>query len=665
MGIKGMSDEYRVYCFDYYDTLAKRKVEPEYVKKIWCKELKDFFPIAQSVEELYSARNGLEAAICAENEKNGYDLEFRYDDMASRLYSLLGLERDVTSEHFCRQAMEIELEIESRVQTLCEDTVSEIKRLKESGKKVICISDFYMPRQFLTDLLDYHGIGKYIDEVFVSSDRLVTKRSGRLYDFVMNQLGTAAGEMCMVGDNHGSDYEIPLQKGMGACYLDRKPYQDNYKAFRLEHDTPSYLKEHLEKLYRESDRSRYEDLAYALYCFIDKLYGRLRRGQIRDVFFLSREGEFLKKIFDRYQEPRTQKGVVPVRSHYLMVSRKATFIASLKPLEQEEFEMIFRQYVNISLFDFLSSLGFDEKTQEEIGRQLNTDIHEKQTDLPRTELYGTLRKNPLFVQKYEELRTEQRQNFEEYLKSFGVDFEKDGMCLVDVGWKGTIQDNILMFFGEKVKILGLYLGLVAPGKVHPNNLKEGLLFTNIPFPQKNFYIYDENKSVFEVMLGASHGSADHYVKTERGISVATSEKKEEKELFENVISPMQKAIFDRIEKIDDVLVNHCFDKEELERFTAKVHATLVFLPQKAQIELFYKIYHYENFGVFEFTKFKTRSRIGIGERVRSIKRMLAQRRIFFQSSFWGVIALKDAGLGILVRPYGHYMYNKCYRKENE
>ena len=664
MAMKGLPDKCEIYCFDYYDTIATRTVEPEYVKKIWCKEIKDFFPISQGVGELYTVRNKLEASLCAENEKKGYDLEFRFKDLAADMYSLLGLEDSVRPEDFCRKAEELELAIESRVQSLCEDTFSEIKRLKALGKKIICISDFYTSVQFIYGLLEYHGIREWFDGVYVSSEMLITKRSGRLYDYVLGQLGTEADKICMIGDNHWSDYEMPIQKGMEAYCLDRRAYQDGYKAFLAEHDAPLYLEEQLERLYKTCNRGQYEDLAYSLYCFIDKLYARLRTGQIEDVFFLSREGEFLKKLFDRYQEPRTKNGISPIRSHYLMVSRKATFIASLKPLEEEEFEMIFRQYVNISLYDFLSSLGFDEETQREIGKQLNVDIHVKQSDLPRTELYGELRRNPCFVQSYEKLRTEQKQNFDEYLKSFGVDFEKDGMCLVDVGWKGTIQDNILMFFGEKVKISGLYLGLVAPGKIHQNNLKEGLLFTNIPYPKKNFYVYDENKSVFEVMLGASHGSADHYVRTEQGIKVSTSEKKEEKELFQNIISPMQQLIFSCVEKIDGVLLNHSFDKDRLERFAAKIHARLVFLPKKKQIELFYQIYHYENFGVFEFTKFKTADHVSVPDRIRSLKRMLSQRRVFFQSSFWGIIALKDAGLGILIRPYGCYMYNKCYRKEN-
>lgn len=659
-----LADNCDAYCFDYYDTIVYRTVEPEYVKKLWSRDVAAFFPVTMNVGDIYALRNSLEAELCADNEKKGFDAEFRYAELLGAIYDKLFTNQSVEREYFLEVAEEIELSIESRVQKLCLDTLEEIRRLKKAGKQIICVSDFYTSADFLDKLLSYHGIRQLFDEIFVSSEVLLTKRSGRLYDKVLQKLNLEAGKVMMIGDNQWSDYEAALKKGIQAYLLNRSEKKAEYQNFLSCHSSSRYLERELGAIYRSCNRDKYEDLAFSLYYFIDKLYGRLRKDNRKDVFFLSREGEFLKKIFDFYQNRRAVNGIPPIRTHYLMVSRKATFIASLKPLEEENFEMIFRQYVNISLYDFLSSLGFEEDIQKQLGERLHVDIHEKQTDFPRTELYGAMVRDAFFREKYESLRQEQKQNFCTYLKSFGVDFDKDGMCLVDVGWKGTIQDNMLMFFGEKVDILGLYLGLVAPGKQHPLNRKEGLLFTNIPYPQKNFYVYDENKSVFEVMLGASHGSADHYVATGNGIKVATAEKAEERELYQNLISPMQKNIFDCIEKIDDVLLNHSFDKAELEKIVTGIHAKLVFLPRKDQIELFYHIYHYENFGVFEFTKFKTRDCICFSDRIRSFKRIFTERRRFFQSSFWGVVALKDAGLGILIRPYGWYMYNKCYRKEN-
>ena len=53
-----------------------------------------------------------------------------------------------------------------------------------------------------------------------------------------------------------------------------------------------------------------------------------------------------------------------------------------KRTKLEKFEIIFRQYINISLYDFLSSLGFEESVQKEIGNQLSCDLKEKKEDFP-------------------------------------------------------------------------------------------------------------------------------------------------------------------------------------------------------------------------------------------------------------------------------------------
>ena len=410
-----LSNEYKIYFFDYYDTIVCRSVEPEYVKRIWCKELKDAFVISQDVESIYNSRNEKEAFLCSENQKSGFDLEFQYEKLLEKMYEVLDLDESITLADFKVVAAEIELNIEKRVQKVYKNITEEIKRLKREGKKIYCISDFYTSSSFLSELLKFHGIDVLFDGIFVSSDNLITKRSGRLYDYVLNELSVEPQDILMVGDNQYSDYSVPISKGMNAIHLNREEQKNRYQKFLSAHTTEDYLANMLNDIYKKCDRDKYEELSFSLYYFIDKLYTKLKTNRIKDVFFLSREGEFLKKIFDFYQSNRCADSNDVIHSHYLMVSRKATFIASLKPLCEENFEMIFRQYVNISLYDFFSSLGFSMDIQEELGKRLGEDIYRKQVDLPRTELYKNMMSDECFLREYEKLRVEQRQNFEEYL----------------------------------------------------------------------------------------------------------------------------------------------------------------------------------------------------------------------------------------------------------
>ncbi len=664
--VGSLDRKYKIYCFDIFDTLIKRKIDPEAGKKIWASELAAVLNTSQSAADVYGIRFEIEAELCKKNSEAGYDLEFRYDDMLGLLYERVSINSgEMSLESFKKLARRMELQVECRVGEACTDTAALLKELKESGKRVICISDFYQPADFLKDLLGHFGMAQYIDKIYASCDYLVTKRSGRLYEKVLGEEKCSPEDMLMTGDNKNSDSAMAENAGIASNWLDRSEFYNVYADYKKK-DNESNVVSLIGNIYNACNRDKYEDLAFSLYGFTKRLYDHLTFHNIRNVFFLSREGEFMKKLFDLYQEEQAPNKVSQIKSHYLMVSRKATLMPSLKPLDEEDFFTIFRQYINISLYDFMSSLGLDENVQESIAKRLEVNLYDRVIDLPRNELFKKLLDDELFQSTYEEHRMKQRDNFGRYLDSFGVDFDKESLTLVDVGWKGTIQDNIFNFFDKKREINGIYLGLVANSLEDPLNKKTGLLFDCITDNEitKFFNVYNENRSVFEVMLGASHGSANAYVENEEGrITVETSEKKEERELFRTTIKPMQDGIFETFAKIGKVVGAYAIDSKKLIETITDIHAKMVFMPTDRQIDLFHNIYHYENFGVFEFTSFKTAGKVGIAKKIKNCQHFLLHKKDFFKSSFWPAITIKDAGLSMLIKPYGRLKYRKHYLNE--
>ena len=275
---------YDSYFFDFFDTIVSRKVYPEYVKKIWSKEVKLLLGCHSSEKEIYGMRKDLEAFLCRENENTGEDLEFRYADLLAELYKKL--EPDVSETEFQRICTETEYDIECRVQNVCEDTLRLVRKLRERGKKLYCISDFYMTGEIIEKLLTFHGLGDCFDGVYVSSDVLRTKRSGRLYDYVLSDLRTDPGRCCMIGDNEWADVQSAKQHGLHAFLVER----EEQKAFYLmdEREKEGYrVDRRIGQLYRSCERNNYEDMTFALYSYIEKLYFELRRRNARNVFFLS------------------------------------------------------------------------------------------------------------------------------------------------------------------------------------------------------------------------------------------------------------------------------------------------------------------------------------------------------------------------------------------
>ena len=139
-----------VVCFDFFDTLVTRSIMPEYTKKIAANQLSQLLLEEMSGEELYGLRHGMEAAMCAENEADGFDLEFNLKSLAGKLYlelqsrKLTALDR-FSEDEFVASLLNIEFTVELQVQVPCTDMLPLLNELKEKQIQTILISDFYLP----------------------------------------------------------------------------------------------------------------------------------------------------------------------------------------------------------------------------------------------------------------------------------------------------------------------------------------------------------------------------------------------------------------------------------------------------------------------------------------------------------------------------------------
>ncbi len=85
------------------------------------------------------------------------------------------------------------------------------------GKRVIAISDMYLPAWFLRDVLRENGMP--VDALYVSCEQGARKSDGSLYDRVAAAEGCAPGEILHLGDNRRSDVDQPLSRGLCALWL--------------------------------------------------------------------------------------------------------------------------------------------------------------------------------------------------------------------------------------------------------------------------------------------------------------------------------------------------------------------------------------------------------------------------------------------------------------
>ncbi|MDR2510148.1 MAG: glycosyltransferase [Spirochaetaceae bacterium] len=84
------------------------------------------------------------------------------------------------------------------------------------GKKIICVSDMYLPKTIIEKLLVKNGYTQ-IEKIYVSSETKVCK-SGGMFPFVLADLPLAAGNMLHIGDNYESDYCSARKNNINAIY---------------------------------------------------------------------------------------------------------------------------------------------------------------------------------------------------------------------------------------------------------------------------------------------------------------------------------------------------------------------------------------------------------------------------------------------------------------
>lgn len=86
---------------------------------------------------------------------------------------------------------------------------------KSQGKKVLIVSDMYLPADFLKEVLRENGIGGW-DGFYVSSDQQGAKWSGALYDHILKDTGVVPDKILHIGDNANSDVLKANEKGIVA-----------------------------------------------------------------------------------------------------------------------------------------------------------------------------------------------------------------------------------------------------------------------------------------------------------------------------------------------------------------------------------------------------------------------------------------------------------------
>ncbi len=492
---------------DLWDTILRRKCHPDEVKLHTAQHMKLLLRPYKTGEnlttiELLARRQAIEAAIGSRCRAEGFDDEYEIEEVLSQCildYTQKAIPEDTLSQ-LTHLLVQSEINQEISVTYLDEDLIQLLKSCKY--KQLHIVSDFYMSADKVEKILLSHAFPFQIDTLFLSCDSKLNKRSGRLFKHLCSKLCTKPESILHIGDNSFADIEMAEKSGVHAYHFtgneghtastqNRAVFESRMQG-SIRTDTllikkpvsPLFFKGNL-----DSEQARlynygkyFSPLFTGFALFIQE---RCYTKGHKTAHFFTREGKFFQRIFDRVQKHNLYE-MPPVESRLLPVSRLATFFPSLKSLTPQELMRLWSQYHTQSVNSFLRSLGEDPREYQSSIRECHIDpeemIHEPWKNTSFTQLL-TNKKFLHILQKNHQIKKEQLINF-----FHECDFGKDGQSLVvDIGWRGTIQDNIAHIFPD-INIDGCYLGLQKFFNAQPENTR------------KYAYIADGNTNEHHIML---------------------------------------------------------------------------------------------------------------------------------------------------------------------
>jgi predicted HAD superfamily hydrolase len=474
--------------WDFWDTLVTRAV-------IRPSEIFDLVERASGVEGFSAAR------VEAEKKSRAGVLETTLE----RIYEFMPFDRPIRER---TMAMEVEFEVDLASPVL--ENVSAFSR------DDIVISDMYLNSNTLRRIAKSCGLAISSERLFVSSEHAATKHSGALFRVAKQRYEFSHH----TGDNWQSDIVSAARQGINARHfsfvaqngLEREwsaiATQGRFIAGALRAARmakPTYC--------NAADWDVYSQIVGPLLVrFVDWVVKQVQVSGIRNIFFLSRDGQILHKIAEELIRARG----LNIRCRYIFASRQALHLPGHISIEQSE-SWLLDNTAMLSLRVIADRIAAPVERVAEIARKLFSAAVDKNLDEQERRLLSKVIRDREFQDLAKSRSDEVFGAAVEYFRGVGL-FRSDGedVAIVDVGWLGRIQqslENLSIKAGfPPERIHGLYIGL-GEKPVFPNGERlKGFLFDPYRKDSNNTDNWiNRYRGMLEYFLRADHPSVVGYV----------------------------------------------------------------------------------------------------------------------------------------------------------
>lgn len=484
-------EKFEYVSFDIFDTLIKRNVKnpndiflmlDKYAKK---NNIKDFKKIRIECEQRIR------------NKKNFVTI----NDIYLEIKEQIGKEKAEILKN-----KEISLE-----KSYCQanhEIVGLLNILKSKNKKIIAISDMYLPTKFIDEILSKNNI--FIDKIYVSCECKAKKSDGTLFKYVLDAENIKPKQIIHIGDNLKADVLGAKLYKISSIHIKKEMVYFNHKRFakKITKRDEFNIQDSLINNNIMLQEGYYAKIGFSLlgplvfnYCYW--LKKKCEINKIKKIYFFARDGYVLKKAFDKLFPDEFE-------TRYIYFSRRAIRIpyAAIHS-SYNEIMKFFPKTKMLTPRIYLENLSIDVKKYGKILEKYNLKLND---NIKYKELFTDERYKNIFNELYPIILSEANNELKllkEYLEQENF-YGK--IAVVDVGWHNSMQyylEDITQRENIDLQMYGFYVGRLAGEKKVQN---------------ADSFIVDEKSSIYAESVLSFIGLMESVFLADEG-STKTYEKK--------------------------------------------------------------------------------------------------------------------------------------------
>lgn len=591
----------KAVSFDLFDTLVQRPfMEPH-----------DLFQMIESQvrrvtgnSRLHYARWRRRAEEEARKKRNWKEVTLTH--IYREFANLTGYSHDM-----CEKIAEIEFAAETEVLARREPIYRMFTWARRMGKIVSIITDIYLEQPEIERLLERVGIRGF-NHLYVSAELDLRKHDGTIFPYYLTELKKLDGleqspdwrALLHVGDNPRADIEKAREHGLRVHWIPRHseclrqsalavPFARNL-AHRWTSDSvvmgliANRFGSHLPHAHKDClfggslYAFGYMAGAPMLTAFVQWLAHRIRTHGFIRVCFMARDGYMLRLIYDRLRESTDYADLPP--SDYLYFSRRSAALASCHNTD-DLIELLHLSFNTRKLGDLLlHRFGLETndvppailkrhalRLKDEISHHhdlaiLSTLIHDLQ--------------GPIL-----ERARREREGAQAYLDSKNIHQDAGKICMVDIGYSGSIQRYINKILNSK--IAGYYMLTHEASRQWFDGITfEGWLASFDEQRSANYHKLNDHVFLFETLLSSEEDSVRAHLLDENGNSIIEWNREEHNDVRLHFMRQVHAGVHAFINDFVGSLGRFCSEVQIGREFGEKLFLYLAEHPTEQDARLF-------------------------------------------------------------------------------